>query len=280
MANLQAAADALNAALNSRRPNLQAAADAFNAALNYSKQELAMMVDQSQVDIYLKEKNGTRQIRIPWLPDKIEHTTGQATVATHDILRKGPVDTPLGVGLEGLAWESFFPGANRTGLTGIRGTLQSPENYHNVIKDWKAKGTVLECIVTSYPANFDCYVFDYNGVYTGAFGDIEYNIELKEKKEVNIIVTTETDTSGGTTEGGTAEGDTTERPAEKTESYTIKSGDNMWSIAQQYLGDGSRWKEIYEANKEALDQAAADMGHSSNDGTWIFPGTTIAIPQS
>ena len=54
----------------------------------------------------------------------------------------------------------------------------------------------------------------------------------------------------------------------------------MWEIAQQYLGDGSRWKEVYELNKDALDKTAADYGHSSNDGSWIFPGTTIKIPQA
>ena len=32
--------------------------------------------------------------------------------------------------------------------------------------------------------------------------------------------------------------------------YTIKSGDSLSGIAQEQLGDASRWKEIYELNKD------------------------------
>ena len=258
-------------------PNLQAVADAMNAALNWKEENSSSHANSKYVDIYIKEKEGSREIRIPWLPDDIYYRSGEASVASFDILKKGPVDVPTGVGLKELSWESTFPGLNHTGLMLLRGTPMSPEYYQNIIEDWKLKGTVLTCMVTAYPVNFDCYVKDYNGTLTGPFGDINYEIQLKEKKEI-VIGKSLAASSGGSEE--TSEDDETTRPAEKTESYTIKSGDNLWTLAQQYMGDGSRWHEIYEANKEALDQAAADMGHNSNDGTWIFPGTTINIPQT
>lgn len=50
----------------------------------------------------------------------------------------------------------------------------------------------------------------------------------------------------------------------KATTYTIKSGDSLWGIAEKYLGDGNRWKEIAELN---------DI-----DGTTIIPGQTIIIP--
>ncbi len=31
-------------------------------------------------------------------------------------------------------------------------------------------------------------------------------------------------------------------------SYTVKSGDTLWGVAQSQLGDGGRWKEIMQAN--------------------------------
>ncbi|HBN07428.1 MAG TPA: hypothetical protein DD435_01865 [Cyanobacteria bacterium UBA8530] len=40
-----------------------------------------------------------------------------------------------------------------------------------------------------------------------------------------------------------------EAPAKE---YTIQSGDTLWKIAQKLLGDGKRWKEIYELNKDAI----------------------------
>lgn len=278
--NLQAVTDAMNAALNSQKktPNLQAVTDAMNAALEWKEQNSSSHANSQYVDIYIKEKNGSREIRIPWLPDEIDYKSGEASVATFDIIKKGPVDIPLGVGLKEVSWQSIFPGTKRTGLTLLRGTASSPDYYHNILEDWKAKGTDLEIMVTSTPVNFDCYLKDYTGKFTGAFGDIEYEVQFVEKRKI-VISTAAAASSGGSEE--TADSDSeTERPAEETTSYTIKAGDSMWAIAQQYLGDGSRWEEVYELNKDALDKAAADMGHSSNNGTWIFPGTTIKLPQS
>lgn len=35
-------------------------------------------------------------------------------------------------------------------------------------------------------------------------------------------------------------------------SYTVREGDCLWNIAKRYLGDGSRWPEIYELNREKV----------------------------
>lgn len=50
--------------------------------------------------------------------------------------------------------------------------------------------------------------------------------------------------------------------------YTIQSGDNLWNIAKDHLGDGSRWTEIYEMNKELL----------GSNPDLIYPGTNIDLP--
>ena len=38
----------------------------------------------------------------------------------------------------------------------------------------------------------------------------------------------------------------------KTKTYTVQAGDTLGKIAQKVYGDGSRWKEIFEANKETI----------------------------
>ena len=34
--------------------------------------------------------------------------------------------------------------------------------------------------------------------------------------------------------------------------YVVKAGDSLSAIAQNLLGDANRWKEIWEANKQAV----------------------------
>ena len=46
--------------------------------------------------------------------------------------------------------------------------------------------------------------------------------------------------------------------------YTVKSGDTLWRIAQDQLGDGSRWQDIYNLNTNTLG-SNPDLIHSGTD---------------
>ncbi len=49
--------------------------------------------------------------------------------------------------------------------------------------------------------------------------------------------------------------------------YTVKEGDTLGTIAQQELGSGARWNEIYEANKDTI-----------KDPNLIYVGQKLTIP--
>lgn len=44
----------------------------------------------------------------------------------------------------------------------------------------------------------------------------------------------------------------TETVAAKPTTYTVQSGDSLWSIAEKILGNGARWREIYNLNKDKI----------------------------
>lgn len=223
-----------------------------------------------QVDIYLREKNGNREIRFPILPEKIKYKSGDTEFATYDIMNRGAVAIPTGVGLAKIGWPAEFPGEGRQDDPTIRGTWQPPKYFHETLEDWKAKGTLLTIIVTGYPINFDVDISTYEAELSGPFGDMQYTIELQEHRDIVIK-----------TEQATTSSSESTRPTEAPTTYTIKSGDSLWRIAERLLGSGSKWNTIYNANKDIIESTAKKRGKkSSNNGWWIFPGVTLSIPKS
>lgn len=61
--------------------------------------------------------------------------------------------------------------------------------------------------------------------------------------------------------------------------YTVAKGDTLWKIAAQTLGSPTRYAEIYELNKEVIEETARGRGkRDSSNGHWLFQGTTLKIP--
>jgi nucleoid-associated protein YgaU len=50
--------------------------------------------------------------------------------------------------------------------------------------------------------------------------------------------------------------------------YTVKAGDNLRKIAKEQLGDAEKWEEIYDANKDLI-----------NDPNVIQVGMELKIPK-
>lgn len=230
-----------------------------------------------QVDIYIKEVDGTRSIRIPWLPDEIQYGTGEASMASYEIMGKGEVVIPTGVGLATCSWESIFPGMYRTDRSLMRGSWKKPESYQKTLVDWKKKKTKLNLLVVGYPINLCVYLADFQTVASGAFGDIAYTVSFKEARSISVTAITTGKSSKNVISNAL-------RTVRENASYTIKSGDTLWSIAKSQLGSGSRWTEIYRENKSVIESTAierwkaAGKNCGSENGRWIFPGTTLRIP--
>lgn len=221
------------------------------------------------VDIYIREKDGDREIRIPILPEKIKCKMGDTEFVTYSIMRKGDVSYPTGTGLATYSWESEFPGELRKSDPLIHGDWQEPSNYHNTLEDWKEKGTILTLLVTGYPINSDVNIKSYTATPSGAFGDMKYEITFQQNREIKITKQAESNT---TTQ--------TKRAADTSSTYTIKSGDTLWGISQKFYGAGSKWTTIYQANKDIIESTAKKYGKSSSDnGHWIYPGVSLKIPK-
>lgn len=230
-------------------------------------------------DIELIEKDGTRGFYVPWLPEKLEFSSGGISAASYDVMGRGPVEIPTGSGLREISWSGTFPGINRTDLGMLRGgSLRSPQFYHAILEDWRRNGTVVTLALYAYPfINLDVVLVEYSGSATGGFGDWEYTVKFKEKRDLGLKLITPKKEDGSSPDA--SEEPKRDVPAENT--YTIKNGDCLWNIAQQHLGSGLRWTELYDLNYDALEAEAQKYGtHCTKNFPVIYTGTTIKLPAS
>jgi len=62
-------------------------------------------------------------------------------------------------------------------------------------------------------------------------------------------------------------GSSSTAPEPEEQTYTIVSGDSLSKIAKHFYGDASKWRQIFEANRDVI-----------KDPDMIHPGQTITIP--
>jgi nucleoid-associated protein YgaU len=72
-------------------------------------------------------------------------------------------------------------------------------------------------------------------------------------------------TSGGSSTAPAAPQPTGTLGSERT--YVVVSGDSLSKIAKREYGDANKWRRIYEANKDLI-----------NDPDLIYPGQELKIP--
>ena len=60
-----------------------------------------------------------------------------------------------------------------------------------------------------------------------------------------------------------------ETKAAPQQQYTVKRGDSLSKIAKHIYGDASKWKQIYEANKDQI-----------KNPDLIYPDQVLTVPES
>ena len=95
---------------------------------------------------------------------------------------------------------------------------------------------------------------------------------------VKLIASAPTTTSKTTTSTA-KKTDTSSTSTKKntTRTYTVKSGDTLYSIAKATLGDGTRYMEIYNLNKAAIDSANSGSTASKCN---VWAGMTLKLPEA
>ena len=143
---------------------------------------------------------------------------------------------------------SFFPNQNYS-FCQYAG-FPSPNDCVTLIEKWRLSGNPMRYIITGTLVNILCTIESFEWKEQDGTGDIYFTLELKEYKLINNP--NQTVSSSANTLSFSAANDlvTTVRPVDKTipSSYTIKSGDTLYTIAKQVYGDGSKWSDLASKN--------------------------------
>ena len=224
--------------------------------------------------------NGEPAVHLSWLPEKLKYG-GAGKFMTYGIISLGDVKVPRGNSLDNISWNAIFPGATRITEPYVKSEFwEDPSELVDKFRDWRDNGTKVNVTITETSINMDCYVEKFEGKYTGGHGDFEYDVTFVEAQEITItaiqVPAGETGSkkkkknSKKKRKTSKKKKKATSKSKPKTQTYTVKSGDSLWKIAQSKLGNGARYSDIYDKNKSKL-------GSTTDE---LKPGTVLTLPAS
>lgn len=211
------------------------------------------------MDLYMTEKTTGTKYALSLLPDNVK-AKSTTNVLSYNFISAGEVKMPNGQKLRQFSWSGVFPGESRRELPFVKSQhWKPPKEMVNVLDNWRKKGTRIILMLTGTSLNCEVYLSSFDHTWTGGAGDAEYSVTFVEAKDVKVYTANESKTtqsaktsnniSGGSRAASQSD---TNTQSEQTQSYTVKKGDTLWAIAQQKLGKGSRWTEIYHLNKKTI----------------------------
>lgn len=161
-------------------------------------------------------------------------------------------------GADTISFSCRFPQYREQGV--VVATLYDPKYYYDKLEKWRGLKKPVHFI-------FTCG-FEIDGYYTieklnysekgGEPGTINCDIELKLYRKPTtrkIDLSPKSNKAEVTSTSGRVDNTIT------SNTYTVVKGDSLYKIAKAKLGDGSKWKEIYNLNKDKIkDPNAIQIG--------------------
>jgi hypothetical protein len=212
-----------------------------------------------------------REITIPVLPEKLSVKAAGKNEKT-TVIGLGEINILRKRGLREVSWESFLPVHSAPYVTG---KIREPIEIVRAIENARDNASPIRFLITGTDLDinirFGVDSFDYEE-RAGEVGDIYYQIKLIEWKDYSpkrIVLPTVA------SKPAQAKEPTRSGSPAPVKTHTVVKGDCLWAIAKKYYNDGSRYPEIYNANKATIDARNKGTG---NPKYTIYPGQVFTLP--
>lgn len=135
--------------------------------------------------------------------------------------------------------------------------IKAPYDCVKLIEKWIHSKRPIGLLITGTNINMTCTIESFTYGEKDGTRDVYFTIQLKEYKKLDIKYSI--------TESAPTFKRAVTKPSPPT--YTVKGGDYLILIAKKCLGDGNRWREIYNNNKSVI-------GSNPN---LIYPGQVYTL---
>lgn len=209
------------------------------------------------MDFYLtNERDPSDEMRLPINPETLNLEFGSKTQG-YSVIEMGDIEIPRGLVPTKITFDYWFPGLARAGLPIIKGLLQDPEELVQLLQTWRVWRVPLLFRVTGTRISERVFVKSFGTRHQGGHGDVRGSIELVELRMLAVLTVGEAETqavAASQTTTAPAPGDAPRPDPVGTGpgAYTVMPGDTLWGIAQAQLDDGSRWGEVWDANRGTI----------------------------
>jgi nucleoid-associated protein YgaU len=223
-------------------------------------------------DFYLKK------CLLPVPPEKMQVKINSAN-KTLTLINEGQVNILKTPGLTDIEFECMIPQVEYPFAT-YKKKFKSADYFLDYFKKLKTDQKPFQFLVSRALPNGTVLVYtnikvsleDYTVTENAKDGfDFTVKIKLKQYRKYGTQTVKTTLPSSGKAKVTKKKTRSTETAPDtsSTQTYTVRDGDCLWGIARKFYGDGSKWKAIYNANKDKIGSSYT-----------IYEGMVLTIPDA
>lgn len=209
------------------------------------------------MEVWLKLNNSTNNgsftsaenpkidFRFPVIPPEFEIELSRNINST-DITKFGEVNGYGGINARQIPLSSFFP--NHKYPFCSYSDFPEPYKCVEIIENMIRNNQIPRLIITDTNINMPVLIenFKYKKQKDDGSGDLYFELSFKEHIRVEIPKAEDPNSSKDNSQNNSRPSNNTNSTQQKI--HKVVKGDNLWDISQKYLGKGSLYNKIKEAN--------------------------------
>lgn len=213
------------------------------------------------------------KVLLPITPSKLEISIGNKN-QTLTLINEGEINILKKAGLTSITFDVLLPNVKYPFASYKDGFLEA-SYYLEEIEKLKTNQVPFQFIVTRefpsgaslYGTNMKVSLEDYKIKEDAQQGmDVVVTIKLKQYRDFSTKTCSISFADSSVSVESTRE--TVNSPAPSSaQSYTVVSGDCLWTIAKRFYGSGAKYTVIYQANQDKI-----------ANPNLIYPGQVLTIP--